>query len=135
MFFGPGCSHLLASRPGLASDSRLSVETIPFADRTFEISTSQRNHTVSSEIRHSKRKICNRCPELAVYGRKFSCIFSLLLSRPPQNFEWLISDDTILPMDLFYNYVFRAVAWPRDIDFTQAFPPSEFQNCFKSLHF
>ena len=27
-----------------------------FADRTFRISTSQRNHTVSSEIRHSKRK-------------------------------------------------------------------------------
>ena len=49
-----------------------------------------------------------------------------VLFRPPQNFEWLISDDTILPMDLFYNYVFRAVAWPRDIDFTQAFPPSEF---------
>ena len=109
-FFGPGCSHLLVSRPGLASDSRLSVETISLRRPNLsDFHQSKEPHSIVGNPPF-KEEICNRCPKLAVYGRKFSCVFSLLFSSPPQNFEWRISDDTVLPIVLFSYYVFRAVA-------------------------
>ena len=88
----------------LRRTAALQMKPYHFAYRTLRISTNRRYHTVSSEIRHSKRRCAADAQSLLCAVASSAASSASYPPPPPRNFEWRISDNMGLP-------VFLSIIW------------------------